>query len=68
MNTEQVAAFLAELAELTARHGIKIDGCGCCGSPFLSDKKVGLGYYTVADDPYSFNDTLTWHQQPEKAQ
>jgi hypothetical protein len=27
--------FLAELGELTERHGIKIGGCGECGSPWV---------------------------------
>lgn len=27
--------FLKELADLTAKHGLVIGGCGCCGSPFL---------------------------------
>ena len=31
----KVAAFLADLAALTQKHGIEIDGCGCCGSPYL---------------------------------
>lgn len=34
---EKVGAFLAELTILTRKHGIRIDGCGCCGSPFLAD-------------------------------
>lgn len=31
--------FLNELTELTQKYGIKICGCGCCGSPWLSDEK-----------------------------
>lgn len=27
--------FLKELGELSRKHGFIIDGCGCCGSPFL---------------------------------
>ena len=40
---EQTEAFLVELAALTLKHGIQIDGCGCCGSPFLdlTDAKDG---------------------------
>jgi hypothetical protein len=36
-NKDDVTAFLADLSALTLKHGIKIDGCGCCGSPYLSD-------------------------------
>ena len=34
---ERRAAFLADLAELTRKYRITIDGCGCCDSPYLSD-------------------------------
>lgn len=30
-------AFLRELSELSRKYGIAIDGCGCCGSPWLYD-------------------------------
>lgn len=33
--------FLKELAELTQKYEIEIDGCGCCGSPFLVDQSNG---------------------------
>ena len=29
--------FLDDLAEITKKYGIKICGCGCCGSPWLRD-------------------------------
>lgn len=29
--------FLKELAELTKKYGLKIGGCGCCGSPWIQD-------------------------------
>lgn len=38
MTKQQLDSFLAELTELSARHGIYIRGCGCCGSPRLTDK------------------------------
>ena len=41
-------AFLAELTELSRRHGIVIGGCGCCGSPFLEDDETrGKGSYEM---------------------
>lgn len=35
LSPERIAAFLAELTELSRKHGVVIGGCGCCGSPFL---------------------------------
>ncbi|WP_405893804.1 hypothetical protein OG272_16105 [Streptomyces sp. NBC_00104] len=32
---DSLPTFLDDLAALTAKHGLRIDGCGCCGSPFL---------------------------------
>jgi hypothetical protein len=48
-------AFVAELTELTKKHGIKIWGCGCCGSPGLLplDKKEANG-------SYSYDSQLSW--------
>ena len=34
---EQIYAFLDELHALSKKHDIYIDGCGDCGSPWLSD-------------------------------
>lgn len=47
MDKEQ--EFMIGLEALTRKIGIKICGCGCCGSPFLDDAKItsaesGYGY------------------------
>lgn len=34
-NKPDVTGFLKELGELSTKYGIEIEGCGCCGSPFL---------------------------------
>lgn len=34
-NEEKLEAFLDELSALTRKHGLKIWGCGCCGSPCI---------------------------------
>lgn len=31
----QIRCFLTDLAQLTKKYNIVIDGCGCCGSPYL---------------------------------
>ena len=41
-------AFLDGLNELTARTGVKVQGCGCCGSPWLMDGAAG-GHYELSD-------------------
>ena len=43
---EQVKLFLKELSELSRKHHIYIDGCGCCGSPYL----VAFEGYAFEDD------------------
>lgn len=50
---EQV--FIDGLDELTARTGIKIVGCGCCGSPWLMGD-AHAGHYELSDHATS----LTW--------
>ena len=56
---EQTAAFLVELAALTIKHGIKIGGCGCCGSPFLDPTDAKDGAYEHSNDP-SNGPNLCW--------
>lgn len=43
---DQIKLFLKELSELSRKHHIYIDGCGCCGSPYL----VALEGYVFKDD------------------
>ena len=32
---DKLKGFLEELTIISAKYGIYIDGCGCCGSPYL---------------------------------
>lgn len=50
--------FLTELTFLSNKYGVKIEGCGCCGSPFLAEIEAGAidGYYKVNDK----NENLRW--------
>lgn len=63
MTNEQQEQFLEELSELTRKHGIVIAGCGCCGSPSLSDleEKMKGGYYFT----YGLESDLTWSREPK---
>ena len=36
-NKEKLDRFLKELGELSNKHGFKICGCGCCGSPWIEE-------------------------------
>lgn len=48
--------FLKELTNLTKRYKIAINGCGCCGSPWLYNIETGE---TIRDD-------LTWDDDKEE--
>ncbi len=50
---EREEMFLRELSELTEKYGIKICGCGCCGSPWLGEL---LGNDRLGED-LRFDDT-----------
>lgn len=61
MFTEKEKEFLIGLTELSRKTGIIVTGCGCCGSPSLSDigeepkteidKKInGRTYESLKDD------------------
>ena len=52
-DVERVMAFLADLDELTDKHGIAIGGCGCCGSPYLYDIET--------DDEIGFEDLTRFY-------
>ena len=49
MSSESV--FLDEYESLVRKHGVKISGCGCCGSPFTSviDADSGWPGQSVSD-------------------
>jgi hypothetical protein len=63
--------FLLGLRELTLKYGVAIEGCGCCGSPYLIDVKTRdtshLGGYITSDrgedirfyQPPALNDSET---------
>ena len=44
--SDDIQVFLQELSQLSARHGITIAGCHCCGSPWLEQPEatVAAGY------------------------
>ena len=48
MNEENpnLKAFLEGLAELSIKHNLTIGGCGCCGSPWITEREVEAGSYT----------------------
>ena len=50
--------FLTELTVLSNKYGIKIEGCGCCGSPALTPIKPKAMNNCYEVD--SKNENLTW--------
>lgn len=55
MDASKIPSFLADLTELSKKHGITIAGCGCCGSPFLSGMYPKEGHYETSGE-----DDLKW--------
>lgn len=39
-NAYRLKCFLMELSELSRKYGIYVQGCGCCGSPWLYDDET----------------------------
>jgi len=50
--------FLTELTVLSNKYGVKIEGCGCCGSPTLTQIKPEMmnGSYKIDKE----NENLRW--------
>ena len=59
MNINQ---FLIDLAVLSQKYGIKIEGCGCCGSPALVQIKPEetKNFHYIVNDK---SENLTWTQK-----
>ena len=56
-SAEKVRAFIEELEQLTQKHGMKIDACGCCESPWVIDLETGILANHV---DYKENGTITY--------
>ena len=75
---ENLKAFLKELAAITDKYGYVIDGCGCCGSPFVermdgNTAGICLGYdeitktYKLANpETEMYMETDTTEEQPKQ--
>lgn len=68
---DEANAFLKELSELTAKYRIKVDGCGCCSSPYISRCEEGDGSYDDLKQEDFDNDWelgISWqtHREREK--
>jgi hypothetical protein len=59
MNKKDVEKFMTELSNLSSQYGIKICGCGCCGSPFLRKIEKDSGGYAVDENKRGFEE-LRW--------
>lgn len=59
MTFHDQAAFLKELAALSFKHKIIIEGCGCCGSPRLENRPADMkeGVYESFDND---GQNVTW--------
>lgn len=48
INEIRLKAFLKELTALSQKYDIYIQGCGCCGSPWLFDERTKKEYDDLA--------------------
>jgi hypothetical protein len=69
---KDVKQFILRLTALTREFGIAIGGCGCCGSPYLTEAKntedINAGY-AVLDSQVQWVDssnTFLWSQYSNK--
>ncbi len=47
----ELRQFVDELEELSKKHNVAVDGCGCCGSPYVLRKSGKfMRYGQVAED------------------
>lgn len=46
----QKAAFLFELTQLSLKYQLRVSGCGCCGSPYLTKSDKPGQYIADGDD------------------
>lgn len=63
MDQDKLDRFLKDLTKLTKKHHLEISGCGCCGSPLVSEVKPSNGgYYEIShdDDTQHFAEGLNW--------
>jgi hypothetical protein len=65
MTRDQAAAFIAELTELTRKHGIAVSACGCCNSPWLLDATTPGHYRWNWVEIGGVADGIDW--KPDKA-
>ena len=58
-----IESFFIDLAKLTEKYGYEIDGCGCCGSPYLS--QAGSSYLLSESKEYEVSD-IAWNDAKKK--
>lgn len=69
---EQEREFLRELEALSRKHGLAVDGCGCCGSPGLreleeSELTPAAGYAEcVGDRDFAWLSPASYHWDEAK--
>lgn len=52
LDPEKLKPFLEALTDLCDRHGFEIDGCGCCGSPWVQTQTKGGPFVCEIDGAF----------------
>jgi len=47
----KLESFLNELTQLSEKYKLFIGGCGCCGSPYLTEKPLYDSFGEAIDNP-----------------
>jgi len=65
MNKDKERNFLIEYFDLCKKHGISIEGCGCCGSPYLSELEPDYWHHAKEEDFINVDDVVRSFNDPK---
>jgi hypothetical protein len=57
---ERQDAFLRDLTELTKKHSISIESCGCCGAIWLREAEPEISQYSFKRGAKGWLHSIAW--------